>query len=259
VTFIIRSIWEGVHQETCRELHGRKMHALLNIFRNLTFKFVIKVFTIFVILQVSGTDPVKTIGMKGQFLNDHAALMEVSKGNLEAYRYLFDHHFRDICNFLLLYLHDREIAEEIALDIFTYVWEKRETLQIKSSFKGFLLAAAKNRAISAYRKEQKRLFTSLHPEDLRFPDPDSSHQVLEKQELHQLISQAIESLPPQSRIIYRMAWEENLSQKEIAQKLGLSPKTVENHVGIALRKLRDKLRPYYGQIFLLWITSTFFS
>lgn len=195
----------------------------------------------------------------GRFLNDKIAMDGVSKGNLTAFRYLFDNHFADLCNFLLLYVHDRGLAEEIALDIFTYVWEKRESLQIKSSFKGFLFAAAKNKAVSHYRQEYKDLFSTLQIEDLHLPDADSSQQILENKELQQIINQAIEKLPMKSRMIYQMAWEENLSQKEIAEKLGLSPKTVENHVSIALRKLRETLRPYYEQIFLIWISSTFLS
>ncbi|HBL74790.1 MAG: hypothetical protein A2W90_08085 [Bacteroidetes bacterium GWF2_42_66] len=195
--------------------------------------------------------------MKSSFVNDKTAFDEVSKGNLEAYRHLFDNHFSDLCNFLLLYLHNRKLAEEIALDIFAYIWEKRESIQIKNSFKGFLFAAAKNKAVSHYRKEQKGLFSSLPIEGLNLPEPDSSQQTLENEELRQIIDRAIESLPPKSRMIYQMAWEENLSQKEIAQKLGLSPKTVENHVGIALRKLRETLKPYHEQIFILWLTSTF--
>lgn len=191
------------------------------------------------------------------FTNDKTALEGVSKGNLEAYRYLFDHHFSDLCNFLLIYLHSRDLAEEIALDIFVSVWEKREHLQIKSSFKGFLFAAAKNQAISHYRKEQKALFTKLQIEDIPLPDPDSTQQILENKELRQIICKAVEGLPKKSRMIYQMAWEENLSQKEIAKKLGLSPKTVENHVGIALRKLREVLRPYYEQLFMLWLASSF--
>ncbi len=195
----------------------------------------------------------------GPFSNDKTAMDEVSKGNLEAFRYLFDNHFTDLCNFLLLYLHNCEPAEEIALDIFSYVWEKRESIQIKSSFKGFLIAAAKNKVVSQYRKEQENILAPLGIEVLQIPDPDTSLQYLENKELHDLINQAIKELPEKSRLIYQMAWEENLSQKEIAQKLGLSPKTVENHVGIALRKLRDSLRPYYKQVFILWLSSTFFS
>ena len=56
-----------------------------------------------------------------------------------------------------------------------------------------------------------------------------------------------------------MAWEENLSHKEIAAQLGITPKTVENHVGIALRKLRESLRPFYKQIFMAWILPYLFK
>jgi RNA polymerase sigma-70 factor (ECF subfamily) len=194
----------------------------------------------------------------GVFSNDKAALKGVSKGNLEAYRYLFDNHFPDLCNFLLLYFSDKGLAEEIALDIFAYIWEKRGHIRIKSSFKGFLFAAAKNRAVSHYRKKQKDLFSSLEIENLTLPDPGSSQQAIEDKELRQIINQAIEGLPPKSRMIYKMAWEDDLSQKEIARELGLSPKTVENHVSIALRKLRETLKPYYNQIFIFLMISLFF-
>jgi DNA-directed RNA polymerase specialized sigma24 family protein len=65
---------------------------------------------------------------KQNFKNDTEALLQMADGNIAAYRFLFDHHFSDLCNFLLIYLHSKELAEEIALEIFTYIWEKRETL-----------------------------------------------------------------------------------------------------------------------------------
>lgn len=193
------------------------------------------------------------------FGNDTEALSAVSKGDLKAYRYLFDEHFSDLCNFLMVYLHNRELSEEIALDLFVYVWEKRSSLSINSSFRGFLFAAAKNRAVSHFRKEQKRIFAPFQIEQVELQLPGESQHLLEHDELRQIIVAAVDSLPEKSRMIYRLAWEENLSQKEIAEKLGLSPKTVENHVGIALRKLRTYLKPYYDQIFLLWAASTYLN
>ncbi len=185
-------------------------------------------------------------------------MVEVAKGDLKAYRYLFDHHFADLCNFLLIYLHDKNLAEELALDIFAYVWEKREDIEIKSSFRNYLFTAAKNQAVSYFRKQQKNFFTDLGFEAPDAVDPISAEYILENEELQQMINNAIDSLPKQSKRIYQMAWEQNLSYKEIADELGLSVKTVENHVGIALRKLREKLRPYYKQIFAFWIISNFF-
>lgn len=186
------------------------------------------------------------------FRNDTEALLQMADGNIVAYRFLFDHHFADLCNFLLIYLHSKELSEDIALEIFTHIWEKRETLQIKTTFKSFLFASAKNKAISHYRKERKMVFTSLEAGESLMQEVSGVQQFMENNELRELIDAAINKLPEKSRQIYQLAWEENLSHKDIAQKLGITPKTVENHVGIALRKLRKSLKPYYKQIFMLW-------
>jgi RNA polymerase sigma-70 factor (ECF subfamily) len=185
------------------------------------------------------------------FKNDTEALLKLADGNLSAYRFLFDHHFTDLCNFLLIYLHSRELSEEVALEIYAYIWEKKETLEIRTTFKSFLFAAAKNKAISHYRKESKISFSSL--DNTKIPDLADNHLYMENDELRKIIDTAIDKLPEKSRQVYQLAWEENLSHKEIAKQLGITPKTVENHIGIALRKLRESLKPYYKQIFMLWI------
>jgi RNA polymerase sigma-70 factor, ECF subfamily len=187
------------------------------------------------------------------FNDDEQALRSLAAGDLAAYRYLFDHHFADLCNYLNIYLHSRDFSEAIALEIFEFVWEKRESLVIRVSFRSFLFSSAKNKAISHYRKEHKKIFTSLDLVESVIPEESNSHQFLEEKELRNFIDTAINRLPEQSKKIYLMAREENLSHKEIADLLGLTPKTVENHVGIALRKLRESLRPHYRQIFMGWI------
>jgi len=172
---------------------------------------------------------------KREYKNDMEALSDMVDGDISAYRYLFDHHFSDLCNFLLIYLHSRELSEEIALEIYTYIWEKRETLHVNTTFKSFLFSSAKNRAISLYRKEHKNKFTSLETDELEIPNISSVQHVMENNELRLIIDAAISKLPEKSRQIYQMAWEDNLSHKDIAMQLGISPKTVENHVGIPPR------------------------
>jgi len=194
---------------------------------------------------------------KQKFKDDSDALLRLAEGNVFAYRFLFDHHFTDLCNFLLLYLHSKELAEDIALDIFTFIWEKRQSLQIRTNFKSFLFGAAKNKAITLYRKENQKIFTSIDITEAGMPNDSSSQFTMENNELRNLINQAILQLPEKSRLVYLMAWDEDLSYNEIANKLGVSPKTVENHVGIALRKLRESLKPYYKQIFFWWMIMQF--
>ncbi len=191
------------------------------------------------------------------FKDDEQALRSLAAGDLAAYRYLFDHHFADLCNYINIYLHSKEFSEAIALEIFEFVWEKRESLVIRVSFKSFLFSSAKNKAISHYRKDRKTIFTSLDQIESVVSDEQDSQQFLEEKELRNFIKAAINRLPEQSRKIYLLAREENLSHNEIADRLGLTSKTVENHVGIALRKLRQSLRPYYKQIFMGWILPVF--
>lgn len=191
--------------------------------------------------------------VKSDFNNDEQALIKLATGDLVAYRFLFDRYFADLCNFLRIYLHSKEFSEEIAIEIFEYLWEKRETIHIKATFKSFLFTAAKYKAIDLYRKEHKTIFSTLEPGDAIISGEMNSQHFMEETELRGFIEMAINKLPDKSRQIYRMAWEENLSYKEIASQLGITPKTVENHVGIALRKLRESLSPYYKQIFTGWI------
>jgi RNA polymerase sigma-70 factor (ECF subfamily) len=185
------------------------------------------------------------------YQDDMAIFRKVSKGDMQAFHILFSRYFSDMCNFLLLYLHSNEICEEIVLDIFSYIWEKRDSIEIRTSVKSFLFGAAKNKAISHYRKEQSHLFLGLSINELQIPEVDHSEHLLENKELQEIIQHAIDNLPERSRLVYQMAWEENLSYKEIASRLNLSPKTVENHISIALRKLRESLKPYYKQIFTI--------
>ncbi len=188
--------------------------------------------------------------VNGNFKNDEQALLKLADGDLAAYRYLFDRYFSELCNFLRIYLHSNEFSEEVALEIYEYVWEKRETLQIKVNFKSFLFASAKNRAINHYRREHKAIFTSLDLIDPPLSEDLNTQNFMEQSELRSIIESAINKLPGKSRQIFLMAREDNLSHKEIAAQLGISPKTVENHVGIALHKLRESLRPFYKQIFI---------
>ncbi|NEW85059.1 MAG: RNA polymerase sigma-70 factor, partial [Mariniphaga sp.] len=185
-----------------------------------------------------------------KFKDDHDAMLQLAEGNLDAYRFLFDHHFSDLCNFLLIYLHSKELSEDIALEIFTFIWEKRQTLHINTNFKSFLFAAAKNKAITLYKKEHQKIFTQIENVESVMPNDSSSQFTMENNELRCLINDAIFKLPEKCRQVYLMAWEENMSYNEIAVQLGLSPKTIENHVGIALQKLRESLKPYYKQIFM---------
>lgn len=174
-------------------------------------------------------------------------------GDKEAFRFFFEKYYADLCNLVNIYVHDEVMAEEIVQDIYIYFWEKKEKIQIESSVKAYLLRASKNKSLNFLRNEKTRL--SIHEKIREASETvyEMPANALDAAQLRNLIENAVKSLPEKCREIYRLAKEKDLSYKEIAEQLDISVKTVENQMCIALKKLRDQLRPYYNDIFLLFL------
>jgi RNA polymerase sigma-70 factor (ECF subfamily) len=76
--------------------------------------------------------------------------------------------------------------------------------------------------------------------------------------LQEIIKKAVESLPEKCREIYILSKEKKLTYNEISNELGISVKTVENQMGNALKKMREFLRPYHDELFILFLIAIFF-
>ncbi|MCE5345766.1 MAG: RNA polymerase sigma-70 factor [Bacteroidales bacterium] len=175
------------------------------------------------------------------------------EGDKEAFRFFFEKYYSDLCNWVNLYLHDAIMTEEIVQEIFVYLWEKKENIKIESSLKSYLLQASKNRSLNYIRNEKTKLFvfSKLNTNDMESIEmPDS---VMDSNQLRDVINAAIDSLPERCREIYILGKEKSMSYKEISEELGISVKTVEAQMGKALKKLREQLRPYYNDIFVLFL------
>jgi len=181
-------------------------------------------------------------------------------GDKEAFRFFFEKYYTDLCNLMNFYLHDPAISEEIVQDIFVWFWENKGKIQIGSSVKSYLFKASKNKSLNYLRNERVKInirdklakVTENNFDELPETNMDAN-------QLREIISQSVNSLPPKCREIFNLAKEDDLSYKEIAGKLNISVKTVENQMGKALKLLRELLRPYYNDIFVfLLITMSCF-
>jgi len=171
------------------------------------------------------------------------------EGDKEAFRFFFEKYYSDLCNLVNVYLHDPVMAEEIVQDIFIYIWEKKENINIDSSVKSYLLRCAKNKSLNYIRNEKTKLdirnrFANFNKENTEMPDS-----VMDANQLRELINTAIDNLPERCRDVYILGKERSMSYKEISEELGISVKTVEVQMGKALKKLREQLKPYYRDIF----------
>ena len=146
-----------------------------------------------------------------------------------------------------------EEAENIVQDVFLLLWEKRHVLDVQVSLTAYLLTLVKNRCLDylrrsevadEYKQELEAKRSSLEQFDYLFES---------EAEIERQIATAIEKLPYRCREIFVKSRIEGKKYREIATELNLSENTVENQIGIALKKLRVELKEYLPILFFLGI------
>lgn len=141
-------------------------------------------------------------------------------------------------------------AKDIAQQVFVKIYEKKDTLQIKISFKAYLLRAVRNTALTYLKKEQTHHRHSEAAFALKATVTEDSDPVAYEQLVNKL-KELIQNLPPRCQLIFKMNRLEGKKNKEIAEELGLSIRTVEAQISAALKQLRAKL-PKELLIFLIF-------
>lgn len=179
-------------------------------------------------------------------------IQKLREGDIKALEVLFNKHYGNLCRYLLLLFKNQLVVEHIAQDIFVYLWENREKIEIRTSLESYLYSAGRYKALNQIRNKNRRetINSSIYASE-EINEEVSSDSILERKELEEIIENAINTLPTRCQQIFRLSRSEDLSNKEIANILKISVNTVENQMGIALRKLKTTLRPYYMQIFLI--------
>jgi RNA polymerase sigma-70 factor (ECF subfamily) len=164
-----------------------------------------------------------------------------------SFEHLFREYFPPLMTFARKILGDEDDAREIVHRVFINLWEKRKDLDLSTSLKSYLFTSVHNRSLNLIRDRKK--FS-----DAEIPEVAGDHDVsqqMETLELENRISEVIASLPEKCREIFELNRFEGLKYSEIAEKLDISVKTVENQMSKALKILREKLSRYLG--LLLWL------
>lgn len=165
-----------------------------------------------------------------------------------ALRDIFEEHYESVCRTVHRFIKDRSQTEDIAQTVFIKLWEKRDRIDIDVSLPAYIHRMAINEALMHLRKLNRRSETELH-DNL----PPETTEGVEKEylqtELQEHITSAIDTLPPKTRTVFMLSRFEDLTYREIADKMDISIKTVENQMGRALRILREKMKGYLSMFF----------
>lgn len=171
-----------------------------------------------------------------------------SQSDERAYNELFKRYFPRMLRIAMHYVKDSVIAEEIVMDGFINLWNKRREI-MDNNFLNYLFRCVRNSVISYFRKKVPEILALEHAERVCQADLSTDHRVLFRDVL-QTYYAALKKLSPRRRQVFRMSREEELTYNEIAKKLNLSVGTVENYMMAALDGLRANMKKYVS-IFLI--------
>lgn len=178
-------------------------------------------------------------------MSEREKVIAVKYGDHQAFVELYNDYWGQVYDFSRLYISRVADAEEIVQDVFVKLWESRHLLKEDESFKGFLFIITRNIVFSRNRKKvNENLFKTSVLSAFGNESNYNSNSVEEEYCASQLavfIDKLIGSLPEQQKRCFLLSREENLSYKEIAERLGISLKTVEIHMGKALKFLKNSI------------------
>lgn len=156
----------------------------------------------------------------------------------KAFEAFFRRYRAGLVHFAAGYVKDHSDAEEIVHDMFVAVWQKRDHLQIDETLKSYMFTGVKNRCLNHIKKA--RLPQTDMPEDYSFTSVDANAlQQIQAAETERKIHLLIDQLPTKCRQVFLLSRIEELSYKEIAELMDITPKTVENQIGLALKFLKQ--------------------
>lgn len=172
---------------------------------------------------------------------DKTLVQLLKKNEVEAFDLLFHKYSEKLYSFAYSLLKNQEDSKEIIQEAFIRIWEKRHDIDSSKSFKAYLFKISYNLIIDQLRtrikdtKYREFLVHYFNSEKIEL-NSDIDYETISNQ-----VSKAVSELPEKRRRIYVLSREEGLSHKEIAIKMGISVKTVENQINLSLRHIRERL------------------
>lgn len=179
----------------------------------------------------------------------HDAGFRLSLNDKNNFKEIFQEYYQPLCHLSKHYLDDDDEAKGVVQEAFITLWETRHQLHPASNIRNFLFTLVKNNCLNILKRRQILI---KHHDRIRIMEMHYQYESLarigetymEFDELKTKIDTAIQKLPEYCRRVFEMSRFEDLRNREIADKLGISQKTVEAHLTKALKILRTELKDY---------------
>lgn len=176
-------------------------------------------------------------------------ILQLGKVDKYSFKVIFNNFYQPLCHLSQHYLEDEDEAKGVVQEAFVKLWEVRNELNPGSNLRNFLFTLVKNNCLNILNRRRILL---KHHEKIRWMEMHYQYESLSRlgdnymefNELKEKIDLAIQNLPEHCRVVFEMSRFEDLKNREIAEKLGVTQKTVEAHLTKALKILRNDLKEY---------------
>lgn len=174
------------------------------------------------------------------YTDQKTLIQSLKKGEQQAFIYIVNHYSKRLYGYALTLSNDRVQAQDIIQNIFLRIWEKRDTIDVRTSLQNYLFRGVYNEFLNLYKKQkstmilEQKYFKSLEKATIE-PNENNLKKVFEKMTIE------IQKLPPKCREVFTLSRKEGLTNMEISIYLDLSIKTVEAHITKAFSILKKNL------------------
>jgi len=189
--------------------------------------------------------------LKERILYDNLSLRDIFKKlsdypDRALYNFFFNKYYPKLIWFALIYVKQHSLAEEIVSDVMLNIFKKRQKLAQSENIEGYIFISVKNQSLKYLRKQKNKIFIDNYENeaDLLLISHESPEYEYITNEFHEIIKSSIDALPPKRQLVFRMIKEEGLKYQDVAKLLDLSIKTVETHMGLALKSIHSRIEAY---------------
>lgn len=174
-------------------------------------------------------------------LPDETLLELLNDENRLAFNVLYNRYWKKLYNTANKRIKDREAAEEIVQDLFTSLWVNRKKISIHTSLESYLHSSVRYLIIACFQKQMNRLRFEEGFSKVSAITDNTTEDFILTNDLTQALNRKVYALPDKCRSVFELSRKDHKTNKEIAATLGISEKTVENHMTKALKLLRISL------------------
>lgn len=189
--------------------------------------------------------------------NELDLLARIAEGDEKAFTIIYEFYQHKIYTFCLPILHSELLAEEIVQESMLKIWRMGYQLKTITNLDNYIKSIARNRAIDMLRHQQLVIRTDQNLTHSWTEEHNETEEQIILNDTKKVLRDAIDRLPKQQKLVYELSHQKGLNNEVIAAQLNISPATVQTHLKLAMRFLRQEIKKHTEIVIMIILLKLF--